>query len=368
MLTPPKPPLVYSTSALALYGTERVTIDTLEAFSAERTVIMVAPPGPALDLAQERGITTYTCGSLIAKWWILFQLSWKFPSMRLMALSVVDSYLYLSVRLLQLRSPRHLHVIHGSGSPETSYISKRFLKHIPIDVVAVSQYAKETLCHYSGLNASKVGVIENFVRNGFDSSIQQRKSYQQGESLKNVVVISRLERPKRVDLVLESIEQFPSAWKGMSIHIYGDGYELETLKSRALALSGSEVEIVFHGFQSDVTSRIQNFDLLLHLCPVEPFGIVYLEAMASRVLVLGPDRGSGVIEAGKTGFVFGADNPDSLAKTIERVRGLDSESIRRVVDSAYAELKGRFSSTRALNEYRSALEGLIPNTKVSTDR
>ncbi len=366
-------PLVYSTSAVSLYGTERVTIDTLEAFADERPVVMVAPPGPAVELARSKGITTYTYSNLLVKWWLLFRLSWRAPAMHLITVSVVDSYLYLLARLLQGRSPRHLHVIHGSGYPETSYVSKRYLKHLPVDVVAVSQYAKETLCGYSGLDPDKVGVIENFVGEALMSVVQPRPSYSDGGKIAKLIVISRLEPPKRVDLLLDSIEQYPQAWKGLSVEIFGHGPDLESLMARASLLGPDSVALTFHGFVPDVTSRLPGFDLMLNFSPVEAFGIVYLEAMAARVLVLGPDRGSGVIEPGRTGLQFGADDPKSLADSIQKIRDLDNAEINRLVGAAFAELQTRFSTSRALAEYRSALEGKVPNTKgrtaiVPTDR
>jgi glycosyltransferase involved in cell wall biosynthesis len=362
MISSDTAPLVYSTSAVSLYGTERVTIDTLEAFASERPVVMVAPPGPAVDLARSKGITTHTYRHLPGKWWRLFRLSWRSPGMRLITLSVVDSYLYALARLLQLRSPRHLHVIHGSGYPETSYVSKRYLRHLPVDVVAVSQFAKDTLCAYSGLEPGRVGVIENFVGDAHMASVRPRSGYADENRISRVIVISRLEPPKRVDLMLESMERHPKDWQGLSVEVFGHGPELENLRARAASLDPAVVQVTFHGFVSDVTPRLPDFDLMLHLCPVEPFGIVYLEAMAAGVLVLGPDRGSGVVEAGSTGFLFGADDPKALAEAVRRIRALPGDAIDRVVSGARQALRTRFSTARALGEYRDALEGRLPNT------
>ena len=69
--------------------------------------------------------------------------------------------------------------------------------------------------------------------------------------------------------------------------VYGSGEDLEVLRARASGLSN----VTFHGFVPNVAQALPNADLLLHLCPQEPFGLVILEAFRSRLLVLVPDRG-----------------------------------------------------------------------------
>jgi glycosyltransferase involved in cell wall biosynthesis len=352
---PSLPLLVYSMSAANLYGTERVAIDTLVAFSRERKVILIAPHGPAIALAESKGIETLTYGSLSQKALLLFRLSWRHPRMKFITISVVDSYLYWLVRALQLRSLKHVHVIHGSGFPARSYVSKRYLRWLPVNIVAVSDYTKDRLCEFSGLARSRIGVIENFVSDAQLRGVRQRRPYSDGQRVRRVITISRIEQPKRIDLLVETIQKCASL-ASFSFEVFGDGPELEQLKARAAASNIPETQLKFHGFQPDASSRIKEFDLLLHLCPIEPFGIVYLEAMAAGVLGLGPNRGSGVLTDRKTGFLFAADDPSSLAMTLLEIRALDADALNRVALESRLELGTRYSEARALTEYRRAID------------
>ncbi len=352
--SPNTPPLLlYAITAANLYGTERVAIATLAAFAKERAVVLIAPPGPAVDLARSKGIQTLTYISIAHKAALLFKLSWQNPSIRFITISVVDSYLYSAVRLVQLKPPRHLHIIHGSGFPARSYQSKRYLNWMPVDIYAVSDYTKARLCEF-GVKPHRVRVIENFVTEADLEQARIRTPYEFGKPPVKVVVISRVEKPKRVDLVLDALEQSPDLAKLFQFEIYGAGPELAQLESRAK--KNPNASIVFHGFQPNVSSRICNFDLLLHLCPIEPFGIIYLEAMSAGVVAVGPDEGSKVIAENRTGFLFKANNADSLAQTLMKIRGLSAESLNRIVQNARDELATRYSERRALHEYRQAID------------
>jgi glycosyltransferase involved in cell wall biosynthesis len=348
-------PLVYSISAAGLYGTERVAIDTLVAFSRERKVILLAPDGPAVALGQSKGIETQTFGSLVQKALLLFKLSWRLPCMKFITISVVDSYLYWLARVLQLRSLGHVHVIHGSGFPARSYVSKRYLRGLPIKIVAVSDYAKERLCEFSGLPSSRIRVIENFISDAQIRQVRQRGPYSDDQRVQKVITISRIEQPKRIDLLIEAVQRY-AALASFSFEIFGAGPELEHLRARAAAANIPEAQLKFCGFQPDASSRIKEFDLLLHLCPVEGFGTVYLEAMAAGVVAVGPNRGSRVLTNRRTGFLFAADDPSSMATTLLEIRALGADALNNVALEARHELITRYSESRALTEYRRAIE------------
>ena len=97
----------------------------------------------------------------------------------------------------------------------------------------------------------------------------------------------RLDPEKRVDLLLEALEGKPDSQR-FEIRIFGTGWQTDELKARA-ARSG--LNVIFEGFSSSVREALAGSDLLVHLCPVEPFGLAIIEAMAACVPVLAPDAG-----------------------------------------------------------------------------
>jgi glycosyltransferase involved in cell wall biosynthesis len=348
--------LLYSITATNLHGTERVAIATLVEFALERPVALIAPGGPAAEFARAQGIPTYTYRSRLHKLRLFLRLGLRNTQIRFVTISVVDTYLYSFARLVMLRSPWHVHVVHGSGFPERSYVSKKYLRWMPVSIYAVSEYTRSRLCDFSGLDRDRVGVIENFVIDEGGTHRATRGRYRADEVIERVILISRLEKPKRVDLLLDALERIPGLAESFVFEIYGSGPESEALSERARLDGLLDRRVFFRGFQPDVARRVANFDVFLHLCPVEPFGIVYLEAMAAGVISVGPDEGSQVIIDGETGFLFGAEDIHSLAETLLRIKKANADSLNAIVDQAHDVLATRYSKSRALSQYRAAIE------------
>jgi glycosyltransferase involved in cell wall biosynthesis len=288
---------------------------------------------------------------------VFFRVTWRHKQIRSLTISVVDTYLYTLARLLALHSPRHVHVVHGSGYPAHSYMSKKYLRWMPVSIYAVSEYSRNRLCHFSGLNQSRVDIIENFFLDESAAHREIRAPYRAGQPIRRVIIISRLEQPKRVDLLLEALERTPALADAFVFEVYGSGPEEEQLRARARSSGLLDQAVFFRGFHPDVSQRIADFDLFLHFCPVETFGLVYLEAMAAGVVSVGPDLGSQIIVDGETGFLFKADNVESLTAALFQVRRASAETLNAVADQAHEALATRYSKSRALSEYRAAIEG-----------
>jgi glycosyltransferase involved in cell wall biosynthesis len=121
------------------------------------------------------------------------------------------------------------------------------------------------------------------------------------------------------------------------------------------------LNVVFEGYRSDVDQQLAKSDLLLHLCPEEPFGLVMLEAMAARVPVLAPDRGGAglLIEHGVTGLHFVANEAESLADALTKLCDAEPEHLNALVSAASAVLATRFSERERLRDYRHLIHDSI---------
>ena len=93
--------------------------------------------------------------------------------------------------------------------------------------------------------------------------------------------------------------------------------ELESLM-RELSL---EEQVIFTGFRSDIPELMAAFDVFAMPSWDEPFGMVFLEAMAMETPVVAWDSGGApeVIANGETGFVVERGNVDALAETLLRL-------------------------------------------------
>ncbi len=97
-----------------------------------------------------------------------------------------------------------------------------------------------------------------------------------------------------------------------------------------------------------------NAALLLPLGPVEPCGLVILEAMAVGIPVLVPARGGTgiIVEHGISGFQFRANDEKNLAFWLIKLQQVSPQLLNSVVSNARKILKSRFSEQRGIAAYR----------------
>jgi glycosyltransferase involved in cell wall biosynthesis len=313
--------------------------------------VIIAPSGPALDEARSSGYET-----------IRFQNSWEFSRvlrprlaankrLAFFATGVMHSAVCLAWNKLYRRRIAHLHLVHGGSSEALSYGQKRRLNGQPVEFVAVSSYVRERLIA-NGVQGRQIQVIENFQPDALAGTYPRRAAFD-GSPVRRLIVISRLDPEKRVDLFLEALETDPEPGR-FEVRIFGTGWDGEHLKQRA---AKSKLNIIFEGFRSDVRETLAESDLLVHLCPMEPFGLAIIEAMAAGVPVLVPDAGGAgsLVREGVSGFRFLADDARHLMETINRIVSMSPALLNAVVSEAAGLLGTRFSQVERIEDYRRLL-------------
>jgi len=167
-------------------------------------------------------------------------------------------------------------------------------------------------------------------------------------------VISRVDPIKRVGLLLDAIERRPELQE-IEIRVFGTGWELDQLSARARQ---SCPNVEFAGFTDKIDDELAASDLLIHLCPSEPFGLAILEAMAAGVPVLVPNRGGAgsLVENGRSGFHFEAEDAGALADRILELHTVGPDALNRAVQGGFAALQGRFSARDRVADYRRLIE------------
>ena len=138
-------------------------------------------------------------------------------------------------------------------------------------------------------------------------------------------------------------------------HVFGTGSDLDLLRRRARAACPN---VRFQGFVSDIPRRLAEADLLVHLCPEEPFGLVVLEAMAAGLPVLVAD-GAGtalLVKEGINGFRFPVNNASALAGRLVELKQCPPERLNSVRRAGLRSLSKRFSARKRLADYRKLLQ------------
>ena len=345
-----KPAVIYmlhqGCTGSGVYGTERMTLDTLEALRPVCRPVLLAPEGAALVRAAETGFDTVALRGRAALALALLRALRSGPVAGLVTTSVLQSLLGLCcASALRLKVP-HVHVVHGGWDGDFgSYGRKRLLNRFPVSILAVSAYAKEKLIR-QGVGADRITVVPNFLSASRASAFARRAPF--SAPVRRVAVISRLDPSKRVDLLIAALEAH-SELRDLYFGVFGDGPELPALRRRAEV---SDLPVSFHGFLPDVAARLAGYDALLHLCPVESFGLVVLEAFAAGLPVVVPDRGgtAEIVAGPPAGLRFRADDATDLARTLAQLKGLDPGTLNEMSREGPTLLCQKYSQEACLPE------------------
>lgn len=341
-------PLLYSLHSGNLYGTERMALATAVGLRDEFETTFVAPEGPFHAEARRLGFRT-----------ILFRTPLRFaadirrffadnPRAAAIGTRVLHTAAAAFWARIYRRPCANIQVVHGGADERLSYGRKRWLNRLGTKQVAVSNYVRERML-FHGASPDSVSVIENFLTPERVDSSPRREPFQ-ASGIRKVVVVSRLDPIKRIDVLLDALDLTP-ALRDLPFEIYGSGEDEQLLRSRALARNPN---VRFLGYHPDIPQRVSESDLLLHLCPEEPFGLAILEAMAAHIPVLVPNSGGAgaIVDPGKTGFHFRANDAFDLAAQLQYLQYAPKETLAKTVEAATRSLSTRFSAGCGTAQYR----------------
>lgn len=349
--------LLYLLHSGNLYGTERMALVTLDGLRDTFAPLLMAPPGPVHGAARALGIETHEFSGA----WDLFRqmpaLLNSSKSIAVCATGVSHSLMFIVWNCWFRLKNVHLHLVHGGTDERLSYGRKKVLNYLPVLLVAVSDYVKERLLVH-GVRDKQIKVLENFLPNQKIASAPRRPPFQ-SDGIRKVLVISRVDPIKRIDLLLDALDIAPSL-HSLEIRVLGTGWDLEKLCERARQ---DHPNVTFAGFSDQVENELAASDLLLHLCPVEPFGLAILEAMAAQVPVLLPNQGgaAGLIETGLSGQHFQANDAHDLARQLSELQSASADYLNKLAGNAHQRLLQKYSSDAGLNNYRTLFQKVMPS-------
>lgn len=169
-----------------------------------------------------------------------------------------------------------------------------------------------------------------------------------------------------LDLLIEALPQLLRIDPAMRVLLVGGGVAEPALKKRARELGVSD-QVTFVGRvpHADVARYYSLIDLLVYprkpmrltetVTPLKP-----LEAMAQGRLLLASDVGGHreLIAEGRTGFLFTPDEPDSLARAVERVLA-SRESWPAVREAARRFVEAERNWAASVARYRGVYGSLL---------
>ena len=154
---------------------------------------------------------------------------------------------------------------------------------------------------------------------------------------------------------------FPAAAQPARLHVVGRGNHRNRLEQLAAELCPPEA-VLFHGYLDDASlSPIYAACDVFALLPVdEPFGMVFPEAAAHGLLLLGPDHGgpTEILDGGRYGWLCDAFTPESVAEALAQILSLSDADVDRRREAADRACRARYAEEVVGGRLLRYLEGL----------
>jgi glycosyltransferase involved in cell wall biosynthesis len=332
-----------------MYGTERMALTTASGLAEDFQIIFLGPNGPAMEEARKLGFETRRFQTMPQLVRLLCRILWQFPAFTFVSTLPRYSAMCMLLNLFFFRRMRNIHMVHGGGNDQKDYAALRRFNVFDMTVVTVSDYCREQLVDL-GIRSDHIEVVGNFLTWQQIAAMQKRPTFDR-DGVRNVAIVSRIDPPKRVDLLLDALDRRKDDLRDVNFRVFGWGPDLDRLHER-VRISHPNVEFV--GYVDDVSIELAKSDLLLHTCPVEAFGLAVLEAMTVNLPTLVPDRGGTgmLVRDGDTGFTYHADDADHLAARLVELKNAPASLLNQIATNAHRSVSARFSAESSIAKYR----------------
>ncbi len=174
-----------------------------------------------------------------------------------------------------------------------------------------------------------------------------------------------LEARKGLATLIEAMPAVIARVPKVRFAVVGEGPLQPWMQARAAELGVGE-HIDFMGWRSDIPKLMWQFDLFALPSRRESFGLVFLEAMASRCPVVGTrvDGIPEVVEDGVTGLLVPPNDAQALALAIVDLL-TDADKARRFTEAGRQRVEAFFSNERMAREYNELYMRLLRNAPLS---
>jgi glycosyltransferase involved in cell wall biosynthesis len=223
--------------------------------------------------------------------------------------------------------------------PLVSYLRvwDQIVAHRPDHYIAISKTVKERIKKYYGRESEVIFPpvdTDRFRTRNSAHGVMNNERY--------FLVVSRLVKYKRVDLVVEAFNKL-----GWSLKIVGTGKELKKLQAKAK----KNIEFLGMLTEEELLGYYHNCEGVVFPTE-EDFGIVPLEAQAAGKPVIAFKAGGATetVVEDKTGVFFNQQTPQALIKVLEK---FDPEKFKARDCQAQAE---KFNKERFQKEFKKLVE------------
>lgn len=209
-----------------------------------------------------------------------------------------------------------------------------------VHVTAVSGYIAEL--YKRQFPDRKISIIPNFIERNI-----LLEEYVPVRHTKTIYAINNgFGNIKNTKAIMQTFNIVRKKIYDITLVMYGDGHEENGVANQWACQNGLEEGIVFKGNieRNKMLSALEEGGILLHTSVTEAFGMVLIEAMAKKVLVIGGEDSGAVpwvLGYGKYGILIDINNPDEIADRLEKVI-VNRKAYDDIVENAYQYVKKEF--------------------------
>jgi glycosyltransferase involved in cell wall biosynthesis len=202
--------------------------------------------------------------------------------------------------------------------------------------------------------------VESFMQQFDEETLREkRESFGFGPGACILITSSRLEKKNGVGDVIAALALLP---KEVCFVICGSGSLEEGLRQKVEAL-GLRERVRFMGFvdPSELPLLMKASDIFIRPSLSEGLGNAFLEAMAAGLITVGTNAGGipDFLADGKTGFIVGIEDPQSIADAIGRIRTLDDARIAEIKHTAMELVRTQYNWERVTSDMRTLFEEVV---------
>lgn len=234
----------------------------------------------------------------------------------------------------------------------TNYFEKRLLyrkkyKKNPTWIIANSKHTEE---FYKKVVPNNMKNKVSLLQYGFNYKLFFKQEKNKISGKLKLINVGSFQDKKNQKFILSIAQTLLKYSSDFEIHLLGDGQNRLALEQESKEKKLDQ-HVIFHGNVSDVEKYLHESHIYLHTAWYEPFGLVFLEAMAAGLPVVTLD-GKGnrdIIEQDKNGYLFYEEDAELFAQTILELKN-NTKKYQQISDYAKSYAK-QFDMEQKVEEF-----------------
>ncbi|WP_333850288.1 glycosyltransferase [Epilithonimonas sp.] len=246
-------------------------------------------------------------------------------------------------------------IVEEIGIPNQSSVAKKIFSFIFRNADYAVGESKAVVDHFVTtykLDPDKAKVVSNFGLFQYDLS---KLIVQKEESIFNIVMISRLEKVKNIEGVMNVVARLcDTTSRNIRLSIAGSGVLEKELKKKVEEMK-IQNHVHFLGFISDPYPHLCNADLYVLNSHSEGFSNSLVEAMYSGTPVLSTTVGaaSDIIEDSKNGFLTSVNDEEELYLKLLKIVDIPKEVMSKIGSNGQKSIIEKYSLNNHIEQLMS---------------